>query len=243
MVVSAVRALGQMQATASAAALATVAAAPGTDPNVRLEALGALGRDEGERRAGWSPRTCSPTSGRRCAPRRSARPRRSIPTRSPSSLSGLEPDRDWHVRAARGRGARRAWPPDVALDRARLHAAGRGQARARAVLGALVQLKAPDAAEVLTRYLKDPDFVVRSAAAAGLGQLKPARRRGDRCVTRTMRRWPTRRTARAARSSRRWPAMVRRTRRRRSRPRSPTRTGRSAFAPPSSSRSSTRQPT
>ena len=41
------------------------------------------------------------------------------------------------------------------------------------VLGALVKLHAPEAADVLAERLKDPDFVVRSAAAEGLGTLKP----------------------------------------------------------------------
>ena len=133
-------------------------------------------------------------------------------------LSGLEPDRDWHVRAAMA-DVLGGLAPAVALDRARLMLQDEDKRVLSSVLGALVQLKAPDAGEILMRHLKDSDFVVRAAAAAGLGTLKPqggaaALRGGVRgCAS------PIRLTARAARSCRRWSRMGRTRRPRCSRPR------------------------
>jgi cyclophilin family peptidyl-prolyl cis-trans isomerase len=87
-------------------------------------------------------------------------------------LSGLEPDRDWRVRATLAEllGSLR---PEVALARARSMLEDTDKRVVGAVLAALVKLKAPDAADLLIERLKDPDFVVRSAAAEGLGTLKP----------------------------------------------------------------------
>ncbi|MEO7275058.1 MAG: HEAT repeat domain-containing protein [Vicinamibacterales bacterium] len=170
-VVSAMRALGQMQASASAAALATVASAPGTDPNVRLEALGALAAmkaSEGLPVAqdlltdGW------PTM--RAAALRAAAA--IDPDAFTFVLSGLEPDRDWHVRAALA-DVLGGLAPEVALDRARLMLQDEDKRVVSSVLGALVQLKAPDAGAILMQHLKEPDFVVRSAAATGLGTITP----------------------------------------------------------------------
>ena len=170
-VVSAVRALGQMQATGSAAALATVASAPGTDPNVRLEALTALAAMKASEGLPVAQDLLTdewPTM-RAAAVRAAAA---IDPEAFTFVLSGLEPDRDWHVRAALA-DVLGGLAPAVALDRARLMLQDEDKRVLAPVLGALVQLKAPDASEILIRHLKDPDFVVRSAAASGLGTLKP----------------------------------------------------------------------
>ena len=170
-VVSAVRALGQMQASASAPALAAVASAPGTDPNVRLEALGALAvmkASEGLAVAQDLLTAEWPTM-RAAAVRAAAA---IDPEAFTFVLSGLEPDRDWQVRAALAE-VLGGLAPAVALDRARLMLQDEDKRVIGSVLGALVKLKAPEAGEILIRYLKDPDFVVRSAAATGLGTVKP----------------------------------------------------------------------
>ncbi len=57
-------------------------------------------RAEGGRPPCRSSRTSSPTTGRRCAPRRCAPPPRSIRRASRLVLSGLDVDRHWMVRAA-----------------------------------------------------------------------------------------------------------------------------------------------
>ena len=170
-VVSAVRALGQMQASASAPALAAVASAPGTDPNVRLEALGALAvmkASEGLAVAQDLLTAEWPTM-RAAAVRAAAA---IDPEAFTFVLSGLEPDRDWQVRAALAE-VLGGLAPAVALDRARLMLQDEDKRVIGSVLGALVKLNAPEAGEILIRYLKDPDFVVRSAAATGLGTVKP----------------------------------------------------------------------
>jgi len=170
-VVSAVRALGQMQAGGSAASLATVASAPGTDPNVRLEALTALAAMKASEGLPVAQDLLTdewPTM-RAAAVRAAAA---IDPEAFTFVLSGLEPDRDWHVRAAMA-DVLGGLAPAVALDRARLMLQDEDKRVLSSVLGALVQLKAPDAGEILMRHLTDSDVVVRSAAAAGLGTLKP----------------------------------------------------------------------
>ena len=86
-------------------------------------------------------------------------------------LSGLDPDPAWMVRAGLAAGLGQA-----ADERAvTLLFAMLKDEDARvvpAVLEALVKARGPDAADTLVRYLRHPDFAVRSAAAKGLADLK-----------------------------------------------------------------------
>ena len=87
-------------------------------------------------------------------------------------LSGLDPDPDWSVRAALATilgslDADRAAAIDAMLS-------DTDQRVIPSVLAALVKLKAPDAARLLLDQLKADDPPVRAAAAAALGELKPA---------------------------------------------------------------------
>jgi cyclophilin family peptidyl-prolyl cis-trans isomerase/HEAT repeat protein len=170
-VVSAVRALGEIGAPASAAALARLASEPSTHANVRLEALTALGtmRAAGGLAVAQDLLTDGWPTMRSAALRAAAA---IDPEAFTFVLSGLEPDRDWRVRATLAEllGSLR---PEVALARARSMLEDTDKRVVGAVLAALVKLKAPDAADLLIERLKDPDFVVRSAAAEGLGTLKP----------------------------------------------------------------------
>jgi cyclophilin family peptidyl-prolyl cis-trans isomerase/HEAT repeat protein len=171
-VVSAIRALAQIGAPQAAAPLAKVAADPGTHPNVRIEAVTALGAMKASDGLAIAQDLLTADW-----PALRAAALRAAAAIDPESftyvLSGMEPDRDWRVRAALAE-ILGTLPADVALARARdmLHDADKRVIAP--VLGALVQLHAPDAETVLLDHLKDPDFVVRSAAAKGIGELKPA---------------------------------------------------------------------
>src|SRR4029434_753883 len=88
-----------------------------------------------------------------------------------TTLSGIDPDRDWTVRTAQADAL--AMLPG-AQGQARLVAMlqDRDQRVIPAVLRALVAAKSPDAERMLTDQLKADDFVVRVAAASGLASLK-----------------------------------------------------------------------
>ena len=170
-VVSAIRALGQMNVPAAGAKLAAVASDPGSNANVRLEALSALGAmKSSDGLAVAQDLLTDDWPALRAAALRAAA---AIDTDAFTFvLSGLEPDRDWRVRAAMAE-TLGSLSPAVALERAHAMLQDSDQRVIAAVLGALVQLHAPDAATVLTEQLKAADFVVRAAAAEGLRTLKP----------------------------------------------------------------------
>jgi cyclophilin family peptidyl-prolyl cis-trans isomerase/HEAT repeat protein len=88
-----------------------------------------------------------------------------------TTLSGMDPDRDWTVRTAQADAL--AMLPG-AQGEARLVAMlqDRDQRVIPAVLRALVAAKAPNAERILMDQLKADDFVVRAAAANGLASLK-----------------------------------------------------------------------
>jgi HEAT repeat protein/cyclophilin family peptidyl-prolyl cis-trans isomerase len=102
---------------------------------------------------------------------------RSLSATDPESfvtvLSGLDPDPHWNVRAALAT-VLGTLTTDVAVPRLEAMLADTDQRVIPAVLGSLVKLKAPKAAETLIDRLKADDAIVRTAAAAGLGTLKPA---------------------------------------------------------------------
>ena len=170
-VVSAIRALGQMNVPAAGAKLAAVASDPGSNPNVRLEALSALGAmKSSEGLAVAQDLLTDDWPALRAAALRAAAA--IDPEAFTFVLSGLEPDRDWRVRAAMAE-TLGSLSPAVALERAHAMLEDSDQRVIAAVLGALVKLHAPDAVTVLTEQLKAADFAVRAAAAEGLATLKP----------------------------------------------------------------------
>jgi cyclophilin family peptidyl-prolyl cis-trans isomerase/HEAT repeat protein len=87
-------------------------------------------------------------------------------------LSGMDPDPQWIVRAALV-DVLAAFPPEVALERVRSMLRDDDRRVVPSVLRALQRLKASDAASVALQQLKEPDFVVRGAAADVIGALKP----------------------------------------------------------------------
>ncbi len=87
-------------------------------------------------------------------------------------LSGLDPDPHWSVRAqlATVLGMK---PADRVLPRLTRMLEDSDERVIPAVLTALTRLKSPDAGKILLEHLGHDDAVVRTAAAANLGELKP----------------------------------------------------------------------
>ena len=169
-VVSAVRAVASIGDTRAAAALVKLAE-DSNDPNVKLEAVTALGvLHASEGLPIVQDFLTDPWPSMRAAAVRAAAA--IDPERFVLVLSGMEPDPQWTVRAALAE-ALATLPPGVALERVRSMLRDDDRRVIPAVLSALVRLKAPDVVSVLLAQLKEPDFVVRATAARLIGELKP----------------------------------------------------------------------
>jgi cyclophilin family peptidyl-prolyl cis-trans isomerase len=169
--VAAVRALAAIGDTRAGAALITLASDTG-DPNVRLEAVTALGTmRSAEALTIVQDYLTDPWPALRAAALRAAAA--IDPEQFVLVLSGMEPDPQWTVRAALAE-VLATLPPGVAL--ARVHSMLQDEDRrvVPAVLSSLARLKAPDLGAILLAQLKEPDFVVRATAARLLGALKPS---------------------------------------------------------------------
>jgi cyclophilin family peptidyl-prolyl cis-trans isomerase/HEAT repeat protein len=168
--VSAVRALASIGDVRAAAALVKLASET-TDPNVRLEAVTALG-------------TLKAPEGLPIVedfltdpwPTLRAAALRAVAAIDQDTfivvLSGMEPDQQWVVRAALAQVLATMGPQ--AIDRTRAMLRDEDRRVIPSVLTALVQLKAPDAGTIALAQLKEPDYVVRATAARIIGDLKPA---------------------------------------------------------------------
>jgi len=170
--IAAVRALGEIGAPQAADALVTLVQAPDLPSNLKLETVAALG-------ALRAPAATTPLLdliGDPWAPMRAAalRALRDIDLQEfLVVLSGLEPDPHWSVRAAIA-GIMGTLPADMASPRLMEMLNDSDQRVIPPVLNALVRLRAPQAEGVLLARLSADDPVVRSAAANGIGELKPA---------------------------------------------------------------------
>jgi cyclophilin family peptidyl-prolyl cis-trans isomerase len=171
-VVSAIRAAGQIGDERAAAPLVALAAEPSVHPNIRLEAVTALGQlRTSEAVAVLQDRMTDPWPAMRSAALRAA----AVADQENFLivLSGLDADGEWQVRAALA-DVLAGLPAETALPRLREMLKDQDKRVLPSVMGALVRLKAPEAGEVVLRMLKEPDFAVRAAAARLVGQLKPA---------------------------------------------------------------------
>ncbi len=170
-VVSAIRALATI-GEGRASALLVKLASDASDPNVRLQAVSALGTLKA---ADGLPIVqdllSDPWPTMRAAALRAAAA--IDPEGFVLVLSGMEPDSQWTVRAALA-DVLGTLPPKVALERTRSMLRDDDRRVVPSVLNALARLKAPDAATVALAELKEPDFVVRATAARIIGELKPA---------------------------------------------------------------------
>ena len=169
-IVQSVRALAAMQDPAAAAVLARLVTEPQVDDTLRLEAIAALGVIRNPQSLAMMLDLVSDTT-----PAIRAAAMRALAQIDPDTfvltLSGLDPDRDWTVRAAQVT-ALGSLPPERSSARLGLMLQERDQRVVAAVLAALVASKSPDAERVLLERLRTDDFVIRTAAANGLAELK-----------------------------------------------------------------------
>ncbi len=170
--VSAVRALALIGDTRAVGPLVRLASEPAVDANVRLEAVTAIGT---MRAADGLPTVqdllTDPWPAMRVAALRAAA---AIDADGfLLVLSSMDPDNQWIVRAALAE-ALATLPGEAAIDRVRAMLKDEDRRVVPAVLTALKRLKVPDLAAVALAELKEPDFVVRAAAARLVGELKPA---------------------------------------------------------------------
>ena len=168
----AVRALAALEARAAAPVLVRVLQRPGLDPAFRAEIIAALGRvgslDDGEHLLDY---LTDPAPDVRAAAFRALG---AIDhERFLSALSGLEPDRHWTVRSAVA-SALAARQPEQAAPQLKPLQNDQDQRALPAVLAGLVAVKAPGVDRILMEHLTADDPFVRAAAAAGLGELRPA---------------------------------------------------------------------
>ena len=170
-VVSAVRALAQIGAVEGADRIAGIVADAKIDPNLRLECVTALGALKAVDHLPLVQDLISDDwpAMRAAALRAAAEIDRDMFT---LTLSGLETDRHWMVRAALV-DVLGTLSPELALERVTAAFSDEDRRVVPAALRALVRLKAPDAAKVVLAHLKEEDYVIRETAATLVKELKP----------------------------------------------------------------------
>jgi HEAT repeat protein len=169
--VETVRALGRIGDPSAAEPLMRLMNDPAADPTVRLEVVGAIG---GVRVPAVSDALIDVLADPSPAIRSAAL--RSLSNFDNESfvilLSGLDPDTHWQVRSTLA-SLLGGLTADSGLPRLELMLNDSDQRVLPAVFASLVKLNAPNAAAVMFEHLKADDAAVRTAAANGLGELKP----------------------------------------------------------------------
>jgi HEAT repeat protein/cyclophilin family peptidyl-prolyl cis-trans isomerase len=169
--IAAIRAVAQLRAAGAVTPLLRLAADPAAHANVRLEAVNALGTLESAEGLELVQNLLTDD----WAPMRSAALRAVAAIDQESFmfvLAGMEPDRDWRVRAAVA-GLLGGLPAEIGLNRLRSMLDDQDKRVIPSVIAAMARLRAPELGKLLLERIKDPDFAVRSSAAAHLGKLKP----------------------------------------------------------------------
>jgi cyclophilin family peptidyl-prolyl cis-trans isomerase/HEAT repeat protein len=167
--VSAVRALAQI---GEADPVIAVLNAEKADPNLRLEAVTALGTIKSQaalQRIQDYITDDWPTM--RAAAIRAAAA--IDPENFPIVLSGMEPDPHWIVREALA-DALAMQPAEIAIPRLRPMLDDEDKRVIPSAIASLVKLKAPGIEEILLSHLKHGDAGIRAAAARAIGQVKAA---------------------------------------------------------------------
>ena len=169
--VEAIRALGEIGDARAAPVLMKVLTTRGVADEVRVEAVRALGAlrspDAHDILLELLTDPFAPVRGEAVQALARLDPERFLIT-----LSGLDRDRHWTVRAALA-GALAELPAAAAAPLLEPMANDDDQRALPAVLEALAKLKTPRAAQIALEKLKADDPVVRGAAAAAVGELKP----------------------------------------------------------------------
>ena len=169
--VAAIRALAQLEASDAVASLSRLAGTAAVHPNVRLEAVKALGRI----RAADGLATVQDLWTDEWPDLRAAAFRAAAAIDQESFmivLAGLEPDRHWRVRRAIAE-TLGTLPAAQATDRLRSMLQDEDKRVIPAVLTSLARVQASDLRTLLVQRLDNPDFVVRATVARELGTLKP----------------------------------------------------------------------
>jgi cyclophilin family peptidyl-prolyl cis-trans isomerase/HEAT repeat protein len=170
--ISAVKALAAIGDRRAGPTLLALLHTKGLDPLLLVEVVGALGPIHAE---GAQEVLLDLVTNRSPVIRAAAF--RSLRALDPESfllvLSGLDADRDWTVRAELAT-LMGLYEPDRALPRLNAMLKDEDVRVLPSVIASLVKLKAPGLDRTLLALLSHADFVVRSAAARGLGEIKPA---------------------------------------------------------------------
>ena len=170
LMIQAIRALAALGDQASRSLVTRVVSDIKTDPAIRLEAMTALAALADARTADILVElvTDAAPAVRGLALRALAR--LDVDTFT-ATLSGLDTDPDWTVRVAQA-SALGTLPESQGFPRLAVMAGDSDLRVVAAVLAALAASKAPGAADLIRARLTNPDFVIRSAAAQALAQLK-----------------------------------------------------------------------
>jgi cyclophilin family peptidyl-prolyl cis-trans isomerase/HEAT repeat protein len=171
-VASAIRALAELGVKPSAARLAQLASDPKADPNLRLEAVTALGTLQARDQLPYVQDLITDE----WPALRAAALRASGAIDADNFvliLSGLDADRHWIVRAALA-DVLGMLPAEIALQRLPAMLKDEDRRVIPAVLRSLVRVGVPDVDKILLAHLKETDYVVRETAATLIGERKPA---------------------------------------------------------------------
>ena len=174
-VIETIRALGRIGDPSTLPPLLNLVQGVETEAHVRLEAVSALAGFHDANAPGLLDTLLDLLTDKSLSMR--AASLRAVAAVEPAGfvtvLSGLDPDQHWSVRAALAT-ALGGFTAEAALPRLTAMLNDSDQRVVPAVLGALVKIDAPNAGAILLEKLKADDPVVRAAAAAGVGELKPA---------------------------------------------------------------------
>jgi HEAT repeat protein/cyclophilin family peptidyl-prolyl cis-trans isomerase len=166
-----IRALGRIGDPAAAPPLLKFVTEPNVNPQVRLEAVSALG---GLKSSAATDTLLDLLGDSTPAIRAAAL--RSLAALDPENfvtvLSGLDDDPQWTVRAALA-AVLGTLTPQAGLPRLNAMLNDQDQRVVPSVLASMVTLRDPKILDILLAKLKADDPVVRAAAAAGIGELKP----------------------------------------------------------------------
>ena len=171
-VIQAIRALGAMGDAAASPVLTRIVADGEATQTLRIEAMAALGAVATADNLDLMLDLMTDTSPAIRGAAMRALARLDAPTFL-ATLSGLDPDKDWTVRTAQA-SALAALPDGQGVARLTMLLGDKDQRVVPAVLAGLVTAKAPGVDRILLERLKNDDFVIRSAAATGLADLKLA---------------------------------------------------------------------
>ena len=170
--VGAARAAAGLRAADAVAPLIRIAGDANAHPNLRLEAVAALGslRDASALTT-TQDLMSDPWPVMRIAALRAAS--QIDPDTFLLLMASMDPDPDWRVRAELA-GIITSMPREVAVQRLRGMLSDDDKRVQASVLRALVGLKTEDAGALLLARVKDPDFGIRAVVAELLGRAKPA---------------------------------------------------------------------